>query len=163
MKDGWILIDPNGVECGRGTGPTGPVPDGVTVVWLDTRADVDDHPMVVDKREREAAENTLTQQQVADRAQAFALKTICARAFLREVIEVPGMESLADCIDPDLYPDLYTEYWRTYLQTPWTPHELARKIVARAEAVMISEAALREQRLNAEHRLMRVRPTLDEV
>lgn len=162
MKDAWILVDADGRECGRGEGPPGQHAHGERVIWCDDRAAVDAHPLAVNSREREQADAALTELAAQNRAQAFALKTLSARAYLREVPEAPGMQYLADCIDPELYPELYEEYWNTYDQVPWTPHELARRISAKAAAASGSESALRRAKLLAEARLAQPIPTADE-
>ena len=124
MMKGWVLYDGDGKCIGRGTGATQARGDESLVYSDDYVNDPDVLAIDSDMADMEA----IMEVNGSDRAAIFEEKARIAKLYLDELKEeLPYDDKYV--IDYDRYPTLYDEYWLTYDLVPWTPVELATKIV----------------------------------
>lgn len=156
MKNAWALYDPVTNELlGTGDGAIDPDLIGNAVVrFRDDPASVEAELSVQARRASQLARFEIGDVNSSNRAQAFAMKELCARQFLAGTVAVvdktlTGVAGV-NAIDPVLYSPLRKEYEATHHLIAWTPWELAQAIVDRADAAMDMEVACRVKKLNAE-------------
>ena len=117
--------------------------EGETVDFVDLDSEIEADEPVKRRRGCIHAQNRLADCKAANRAQAFALKTLTARQFIKDdPPELPVDDP--DVIDAELYPELYDEYWATYRFSPMTAKELATSINSRAATESLAESRRRE-------------------
>ena len=121
---GWILYNADGKCIGRGDGET-TARDGETLVYSN---DLDIEPDVLEVVSNIDAMGDIMDVNGADRSAIFEEKSRIAKLYLDELKEALPHDD-KNVIDYDRYPTLYDEYWLTYDLVPWTPVELATKIV----------------------------------
>lgn len=153
MKNYHVICNAEGKIVSYGHGTPIEMHESWTIEWFDTEDEMEAHDCVQRDRTLVAAIKSLQPILDIDRTQAKIAKATQAAAFLIENPEPTMAKDDVGVIDQALYPDLYYEYWNTFDQVVWTPHELAELICEKAKNAS-SEGELRRAKLIAEKAIL---------
>ena len=141
----------------------GPVPamrnlENYQVLHNATKEEIENRQEVINGRAVIKANCDLGAVKQENRSDAFALKKLAAKQFLRDVPEIIPTPDLAACLvllNHDEYEEIHDEYEATHhLIGDTSPWDLSRAIVSRAKASFITEVQRRVTILEAEASLL---------